>query len=358
MTRAPARPTHGPQLPGAITVLTSQRQSRHPCPAGSETPNPLGGDAAAGRAALAGVDLRGAPGSAAVGSGGMARIADLLAAGRTVSFEFFPPKTDAAQVQLVRTLRELEPLEPSFVSVTYGAGGSTRERTHDLVVGMLKTTTLTPMAHLTCAAHSRLDLAEILVRYRRAGVENLLALGGDPSSDPDAPPTELHHAEELVDLAQAIGGFSVGVAAHPEVHPRSPDRLSDRRYLAAKLAKADFAITQLFFRAEDYLRLRDDLADQKCCKPVVPGIMPILSLKAVSRMAQLSGCEVPHEVVDRISAVGENPEDVRRAGVEVATELCETLLAEDVPGLHFYTLNQSTATREIAANLGLRPVVA
>jgi len=288
----------------------------------------------------------------------MARIADLLSAGRTVSFEFFPPKTDAAQAQLVRTLRELETLEPSFVSVTYGAGGSTRERTHDLVVGMLKTTALTPMAHLTCAAHSRLDLAEILVRYRRAGLENLLALGGDPSTDPSAAPTELGTAEELVDLALAVGGFSVGVAAHPEVHPRSPDRASDRRHLAAKLEKADFAITQLFFRAEDYLRLRDELAGLGCTKPVLAGIMPILSLKAVSRMAQLSGAEVPAEVVKRIAAVGEDPEDVRRAGVELATELCQALLAEGVPGLHFYTLNQSTATREIAANLALGPVAA
>ncbi len=288
----------------------------------------------------------------------MARIADLLAAGRTVSFEFFPPKSDAAQAQLVRTLRELETLEPSFVSVTYGAGGSTRERTHDLVVGMLRTTTLTPMAHLTCASHSRLDLAEILVRYRRAGVENLLALGGDPSSEPEAAPTELATADELVELVQAIGGFSVGVAAHPELHPRSPDRSSDRRHLAAKLAKADFAITQFFFRAEDYLRLRDDLAGLGCTKPVIAGIMPILSLKAVSRMAQLSGAEVPREVVERIAAAGEDPEDVRRAGVEVATELCQALLEEGVPGLHFYTLNQSTATREIAANLDLRPVAA
>jgi len=288
----------------------------------------------------------------------MARIADLLAAGRTVSFEFFPPKTDAAQAQLVRTLRELETLEPSFVSVTYGAGGSTRERTHALVVGMLNTTTLTPMAHLTCASHSRLDLAEILVRYRRAGLENLLALGGDPSKEVDAAPTELATADELVDLARAIGGFSLGVAAHPELHPRSPDRASDRRHLAAKLARADFAITQFFFRVEDYLRLRDDLDGLGCSKPVVAGIMPILSLKAITRMAQLSGAEVPPEVVQRIAAAGDDPEDVRRAGVQVATELCQALLDQGVPGLHFYTLNQSTATREIAANLDLRPVAA
>ena len=283
----------------------------------------------------------------------MARIADLLAAGRTTSFEFFPPKTDAAQATLVRTLRELEPLDPSFVSVTYGAGGSTRERTHDLVVGMLRTTTLNPMAHLTCAAHSRLDLAEILVRYRRAGVENLLALAGDPPKEADAAPTELHTAAELVELARAIGGFSIGVAAHPELHPRSPDRATDRRYLAEKLRLADFGVTQFFFRAEDYLRMRDELAALGCDTPVIPGIMPIHSLSAITRMATMSGAAVPPEVVERIEAVGDDPDAVRAVGIEIATELCERLLADDAPGLHLYTLNQSTATREIWANLGL-----
>lgn len=283
----------------------------------------------------------------------MARIADLLAAGRTTSFEFFPPKTDAAQATLVRTLRELEPLNPSFVSVTYGAGGSTRERTHDLVVGMLRTTSLNPMAHLTCAAHSRLDLAEILVRYRRAGVENLLALAGDPPREADAPPTELHHAAELVELAHAIGGFSVGVAAHPELHPRSHDRQSDRRHLAAKLCAADFGITQFFFRAADYLRMRDELAALGCDTPVIPGIMPIHSLAAITRMAAMSGAAVPPEVVSRVAAVGDDPDAVRRVGTEIATELCQTLLDEGAPGLHLYTLNQSTATREIWSNLGL-----
>src|SRR5579864_9063837 len=153
----------------------------------------------------------------------VARIDELLAAGPTFSFEFFPPKTPAARVTLARTLRELEPLEPSFVSVTYGAGGSTREWTHDLVAGMLHTTTLNPMAHLTCVGHSRLDLAEILVRYRRAGVDNVLCLSGDAPTGMDLPPTELRHALELVELARSIGGFSVGVAAHPLGHPSSPD---------------------------------------------------------------------------------------------------------------------------------------
>src|SRR5438309_6762893 len=164
----------------------------------------------------------------------MVKISDLLAAGRTFSFEFFPPRTDDEQVRLVRTLRDLEPLEPSFVSVTYRGGRSSRQRTHDLVVGMLTTTALTPMAHLTCVVHSRLELAEILIEYRKAGVENVLALGGDPPPEAEAGLAELDFAIELVELARAIGGFSIGVAAHPALHPRSPDRQTDRDPLAAK----------------------------------------------------------------------------------------------------------------------------
>ncbi|MGH9243203.1 MAG: methylenetetrahydrofolate reductase [Acidimicrobiales bacterium] len=285
----------------------------------------------------------------------MAKIADLLAAGRTFSFEFFPPRTDEEQARLVRTLRDLEPLDPSFVSVTYRGGRSSRDRTTNLVTGMLRTTSLTPMAHLICVAHSRLELAEILVDLRRGGVENLMALGGDPPTDPDAGPGELMHAIELVELARAIGGFSIGVAAHPQGHPRSPDRPSDRRHLVEKLRVADFAVTQFFFRCDDYLELMDDLAPLDIDKPIVPGIMPITSLGSVKRMAELSGYEVPPEVVERIEKAGEDPAAVRRAGVDVATELCQQLLDAGAPGLHFYTLNRSTATREIYTNLGLGP---
>jgi methylenetetrahydrofolate reductase (NADPH) len=288
----------------------------------------------------------------------MAQIAELLAAGRTFSFEFFPPRTDGAQATLVRTLRELEPLEPSFVSVTYGAGGSTRERTHDLVTGMLRTTSLNPMAHLTLVGHSRLDLAEILVRYRRGGVDNVLCLGGDAPAGMDLPPSELRHALELVELARSVGGFSVGVAAHPLGHPSSPDRNSDRRFLASKLDVADFAITQFFFRVEDYLILIEDLGAAGCAKAVIPGIMPITNLASVARMGAMAGHPVPAEVVDRFDGLEEDPDAVRRLGVELATELCEKLLAEGAPGLHFYTLNQSHATREIYANLGLGPEAA
>lgn len=288
----------------------------------------------------------------------MAKIRDLLARGRTFSFEFFPPKTDEQQATLVRTLRALEPLQPSFVSVTYGAGGSTRERTHDLVVGMLRTTSLNPMAHLTCVSHTRLELAEILVGYRRAGVENLMALGGDPPKDRDAPPGELQFAIELVELALAIGGFSIGVAAHPEGHPRSPDLATDRAQLARKLELADFAVTQFFFRGEDYLRLVDELSALGVHKPVIPGIMPVTNVRQVQRFAELSGAEFPPDLAERLYAVADSPEEVRRIGVETATELCQKLLAEGVPGLHFYTLNMSKATREICANLGLGPAAA
>jgi methylenetetrahydrofolate reductase (NADPH) len=281
----------------------------------------------------------------------MARIAELLAAGRTFSFEFFPPRTDDEQATLVRTLRELEPLEPSFVSVTYRGGRSSRERTHDLVVGMLRTTTLTPMAHLICVAHTRLELADILVQFRKAGVQNLMALGGDPPTDPDAIEGELRYANELVELAEVIGGFSIGVAAHPEGHPRSPSLERDRDFLVAKLARADFAVTQFFFRVEDYLMLIDDVRARGCDKPIVPGIMPVTALASIPRMAQMGG-PVPAEMAARLEAAPD-ADSARRTGIEMATDLCEKLLAEGAPGLHFYTLNRSTATREIYTNLGL-----
>ncbi len=287
----------------------------------------------------------------------MTRISELLAQGTTFSFEFFPPKNDAEQATLVRTLRDLEPLRPAFVSVTYRGGRVSRQRTHDLVAGMIQTTSLNPMAHLTCVVHSRLELAEILVELRKAGVDNVLALGGDPPPDVvEAGHAELTHAIELVELARAIGGFSIGVAAHPELHPNSlGDRDFDRRHLVAKMELADFAITQFFFRTSDYLTLVDDLAKRGMHKPVIAGIMPITSLSGVKRMAELSGCAVPSEVVARVEAVAEDPDDVRRVGVELATELCRDLLDNGVPGLHFYTLNRSTATREIYVNLGLAP---
>ncbi|HUE60540.1 MAG TPA: methylenetetrahydrofolate reductase [Acidimicrobiales bacterium] len=281
----------------------------------------------------------------------MSRIADLLAAGRTYSFEFFPPKNDEEHAKLVQTLMDLQPLKPSFVSVTYRGGRSSRQRTHELVVGMLRATTLNPMAHLICVAHTRLELAEILVEFRKAGVENLMALGGDPPTDPDAVEGELAHAIELVELARAIGGFSVGVAAHPAGHPRSPDLESDRDRLAEKLRLADFAVTQFFFRPEEYFSLLEDLSARDISKPVLPGIMPLTNLSSVPRMARM-GAPVPPEVVSVLEGAGD-PASVRAAGIELATKLCQELLDNGAPGLHFYTLNSSQATREIYTNLGL-----
>jgi methylenetetrahydrofolate reductase (NADPH) len=286
----------------------------------------------------------------------MARICDLLAAGRTFSFEFFPPKSDAEQATLSRTLHDLEPLQPSFVSVTYRGGPASRRRTFDLVTGMLHATTLVPMAHLTCVAHTRLELAEILVEYRKAGVDNLMALGGDPPAAPADGPGELRHALELVELARAIGGFSIGVAAHPGGHPAAPDLPTDRDHLAAKLELADFAVTQFFFDAGEYCSLVDDLARRGLSKPVVPGIMPVTSLASVNRMATM-GSPVPPWAVARLEAAASRGGDeaVRSEGVAMATELCRALLEAGAPGLHFYTLNRSTATREIYRELGLAP---
>lgn len=282
----------------------------------------------------------------------MARIDELLRAGRTFSFEFFPPRTDEERLVLVRTMRDLEPLEPSFVSITYRGGRSSRSLTTDLVAGLRQTTSLTPMAHLICTGHTRLELADILVDLRKAGVENLMALGGDPPTDPDAVAGELEYASELVELARAIGGFSVGVAAHPIGHPRSPDRASDRRFLAEKLERADFAVTQFFYEVGEYVGLVEDLARLGITKPVVPGIMPVTNLRSIPAMAKM-GAPVPEALAARLEAAGPDREAVRREGVAVFTELCEDLLAAGAPGLHFYTLNRSTATREIYAGLGL-----
>jgi methylenetetrahydrofolate reductase (NADPH) len=284
------------------------------------------------------------------------RIDQMLAQGTATSFEFFPPKTDAGEARLREALRELEPLNPSYVSVTYGAGGSTRERTHRLVVDILHSTSITPMAHLTAVSHTRAELADLLGRYREAGVENILALRGDPpADDPDGGVWELPLAVELVELAKDIGGdqFSVGVAAHPEGHPLAADLAEDRQNLARKLAVADFAVTQFFFRTEDYLRMMDDLARLGCDKPVVAGVMPVTNVRQIHRFAELSGAAFPDELAERLYAVEDDPEEVRRIGVDVATEMCGELLEAGAPGLHFYTLNRSTATREIHQALGL-----
>jgi len=284
----------------------------------------------------------------------MTKIGDILAGGaRTVSFEFFPPKTDEAKQLLERTIADLEPLHPSYVSVTYGAGGTTRELTHEVVVDINRKTSMTAMAHLTCAAHTRAELEDIGTCYRDAGIENVLALGGDPPKDLNLPPGELQHAIDLVRLLREVGDFSIGVAAHPEPHPRSPDVQSDRLHMAEKLAEADFAITQFFFEAHHYFELVSALDDAGVHKPVIPGIMPALSLAGTKRMAEMQGSEFPGWFMKKLRAVEDDPDAVRRVGIEEAIKLCRELLDSGAPGLHFYTLNRSTATREIYASLGL-----
>jgi methylenetetrahydrofolate reductase (NADPH) len=284
----------------------------------------------------------------------MARIADLLAAGRTFSFEFFPPKTDGAQLSLGRAIGELEPLAPSFVSVTYGAGGSTRQRTHAVVSWMRKETTLTPMAHLTCQGHVRAEIREILNDYAADGVENILALGGDVPTDGEPAPSDYTYASDLLEDVLADGRFSIGIAAHPELHPRSPDRATDRRFLAAKLLRADFAITQFFFDLDVYVQMVNELADLGVTKPILPGIMPVTNKNQIRRMAELSGAAFPAWLAERLDRT-DDAEEIRRIGVDAATELCQGLLDAGAPGLHFYTMNRSTATSEIYANLGLSP---
>jgi methylenetetrahydrofolate reductase (NADPH) len=285
-------------------------------------------------------------------------VAELMAGGgQSFSFEFFPPKDDVGEASLFQTIRELEALRPTFVSVTYGAGGATRDRTVRITERIASETTLTPVAHLTCVGHSEDELRTIVGRYADAGVRNVLALRGDPLGGVGRPwtphPGGLDHAVDLVRLVRRLGSFCVGVAAFPEGHPEAADLDADARVLVAKAdAGADFAITQLFFRADDYLRLVERAQTLGCTIPIVPGIMPITSLSQIGRFAELSGTSVPDEVVAALDGLAD-PAEVRAAGVRLATVLCDELLSGGAPGLHFYTLNRSSATREIFANLAV-----
>ncbi|MBU6232698.1 MAG: methylenetetrahydrofolate reductase [Acidobacteria bacterium] len=279
------------------------------------------------------------------------RVDDLLEQGLCRSFEFFPPKNDDEAATLSATITELADLDPSFVSVTYRGGRESRQRTFDLVSSIEHTSGIPAMAHLICVGHTREEMREILSNYVDDGIDNIMALGGDIPTDPALQGGDFVHAIELVELARSVGEFSVGVAAHPLGHPRSTSRMSDRRYLAEKLRLADFAVTQFFFDVAEWRGLVDDLEALGVDKPVIPGIMPVTTLSGAARMAEM-GAAVPAWLMDRLEgAKGDGSAAVRQVGIEAATELCFQLLDAGAPGLHFYTLNRSTATREIHARL-------
>ncbi len=279
------------------------------------------------------------------------RVSDLLGAQPTLSFEFFPPADDVAAKQLSETLDELAPLAPSFVSVTCGVGGDGHDRTRDIVTDICGDRPFPAMAHLTCVGHTKQGVAALLDDYAAAGVVNILALAGDPP-DGSAISGDFHYASELVEVVLAHpAGFSVGVAAHPEVHPRSLDRTSDRRHLTAKLNEADFAITQFFFNPADYTRLCNELAGLGCHKPVIPGVMPVIWPKSIRRYAAMNGSTVPEPLFARLES--QPALDRIRAAAEAATELSQALLDAGAPGIHLYTLNRPEASTKIAALLSL-----
>ncbi len=291
-------------------------------------------------------------------------INDIVKAGTpTFSFEFFPPKTPQALDTLFETIRQLEPLNPAFVSVTYGAGGSTREMTHELVLRLKTTTSLDPIPHLTCVGHTEAEIESILSRYAEAGVGNILALRGDPPRDQpgyDHSKDVFPQAADLVRFVKRFSGhadargFGIGVAGFPEGHPSTPNRLLEMDYLKAKVdAGTDYICTQLFFDNHDFYDFRDRCALAGISVPVIAGIMPVTSLSSMKRMAELAGgARFPARLLKALQRGGDSPEAIRQVGLHYATEQCADLLDQGVAGIHFYTLNQSTATQEICQRLG------
>ena len=283
----------------------------------------------------------------------------------TFSFEFFPPKTPQGAETLYQTIRDLESYTPDFVSVTYGAGGSTRELTHNLVERIRHTTTLDPIPHLTCVCHNEREIESILLRYAKSIIGNILALGGDRPAGMvhDRSRDSFQHAIDLVKFVRRFNesgahpdrrGFGIGVAGFPEGHPATPNRLVEMDYFKAKVdAGADYIVTQLFFDNRDFLDFRERCALAGVHIPIVAGIMPITSIGGLRRMAELAGgTRFPAKLLRSLQPLQNDPETFRRAGIQYALEQCHDLLANGVAGIHFYTLNRSDATRTIFDSLG------
>jgi methylenetetrahydrofolate reductase (NADPH) len=277
--------------------------------------------------------------------------------GLTYSFEFFPPKDIEGEERLWTAMSQLESIAPDFISVTYGAGGSTRDRTIRITSEITARTHIPTVAHLTCVGSTRLELLEILKKYRDAGIKSILALRGDPTGGPRAPwvATDggLNHADELVTLAAEFGGFTIGVAAFPDGHPSSDGDIDkDVQVLLEKEKRgATFATTQFFFDVDKWKALVEKLNARGSSLPIIPGILPVTNVKQLNRMAELSGVPISQHLLERFARVESNPEDVRKVGVEIATKLCQDLLEAGAPGLHFYTMNTSSATREIYSQI-------
>lgn len=275
----------------------------------------------------------------------------------TYSFEFFPPKDIEGEERLWTAMSQLESIAPDFISVTYGAGGSTRDRTIRITSEITARTHVPTVAHLTCVGSTRAELVEILGKYRDAGIKSILALRGDPTGGPRVAWTAteggLNHADELVTLAAEFGGFTIGVAAFPDGHPSSHgDFDKDIDVLIEKERRgATFATTQFFFEVDHWKNLVDKLAAKGSSLPIIPGILPVTNVKQLNRMAELSGVPIPSFMIDAFSKVEDNPDAVRALGIEFATKLCQELLEAGAPGLHFYTMNTSTATREIYSQI-------